>query len=195
MALKVFILVGNRDPRGRSGRAAAALQEGLVAGGAQVESITLLEKNLQGCVQRGQDGFGDCLDKGVCKLDDDFEGLVDQVRNSDMVCFVTPVYWGGLSEVMQTFLGRLRRIGLHENGKNGIVGKKAMGVCVAGGGGGGSINCCDLMQRILGHCEFDVLDMVPVRKQNLEHKLEVLRMTGRWLATGAPDQSKAAQGA
>jgi multimeric flavodoxin WrbA len=195
MPLKVLILVGNRDPNGRSGRAASALKEGLLAGGAQVESITLLEKKLLGCVQRGQDGFGECLEMGTCKLEDDFAGLVDTVRAADMVCFVTPVYWGGLSEVMQTFLGRLRRIGLHENGKKGISGKKAMGVCVAGGGGGGSINCCDLMQRILGHCEFDVVDMVPVRKQNLEHKLEVLRMSGRWLATGAPDQSKAAQGA
>jgi multimeric flavodoxin WrbA len=183
--MKTLILVGNRDPNGRSGRAAAALKEGLLKGGSDVELVVLLEKNLQGCVQRGQDGFGECLEKGTCALEDDFAALVESIRACDLVAFVTPVYWGGLSEVMQTFLGRLRRIGLHENGKKGISGKKAIGVCVAGGGGGGSINCCDLLQRILGHCEFDVLDMIPVRKQNLDHKLEVLGMTGLWLAGGA----------
>jgi multimeric flavodoxin WrbA len=102
-----------------------------------------------------------------------------------LACFVTPVYWGDLSESTFTFLSRLRRIGLHPDGKKGVSGKRAIGVCVAGGQGGGAPNCCDSLQRVLSHCEMDVVDMIPVRKQNLEHKLEVLKMTGAWLGAGA----------
>jgi multimeric flavodoxin WrbA len=127
-----------------------------------------------------------CLEEGWCKLEDGFSHLVEELRAADLVCFVTPVYWGDLSECMRSFLDRLRRIGLHENGKRGVRGKRAIGVCVAGGQGGGAPNCANSLQRVLSHCEFDVVDMIPARKQNLEHKLEVLRMTGAWLASGQP---------
>jgi multimeric flavodoxin WrbA len=134
------------------------------------------------CVQRGQDGFGMCLEAGFCKLEDGFSTLVNELRESDLVAFVTPVYWGDLSECMRAFLDRLRRIGLHPEGKKGVEGKAAIGVCVAGGGGDGAPNACNSLQRILHHCEMDVLDMIPARKQNFEHKLEVIKMTGAWLA-------------
>jgi hypothetical protein len=35
---------------------------------------------------------------------------------------------------------------------------------------------------VLSTCGFDVIDMVPVRRQNLESKLEVLRSTGKRIA-------------
>ncbi|MES2202604.1 MAG: flavodoxin family protein [candidate division FCPU426 bacterium] len=183
MSSKVLLLVGSRDHQGRAGKAAAALADGLASAGAVVGTVYLLERNIQTCIQRGQDGFGMCLDEGWCKLEDGFAELVNELRAADAVAFVTPVYWGDLSECTRSFLDRLRRIGLHPAGKQGIQGKPALGVCVAGGQGGGSVNCCDSLQRVLGHCEFDVLDMIPARKQNLEHKLKVLKMTGAWFAS------------
>lgn len=48
--------------------------------------------------------------------------------------------------------------------------------------GGGSVNCADSLQRALGHCHFDVVDMVPCRRQTLDLKLKVLRVTGKWFA-------------
>jgi multimeric flavodoxin WrbA len=99
------------------------------------------------------------------------------------VVFGNPVYFGDLSESLKSFLDRLRRITRHEAGKAGLTGKPAVGVCVAGGGGGGAPNCSVLMERTLGTCGFDVLDMVPVRRQNLAVKLEVLGVVGRWLVT------------
>ena len=35
----------------------------------------------------------------------------------------------------------------------------------------------------------DVVDMIPVRRQNLAMKLEVLRVVGRWLASGPTSQA------
>jgi multimeric flavodoxin WrbA len=181
--MKALIIVGSRDHQGRTGRAAAALGEALAAGGAQVSTRYLLELDIKTCVQRGDNGFGMCLDEGWCKIEDGFSALVEELRGSDLLCVVTPVYWGDLSECIRTFLDRLRRIGLNPAGKLGIKNKPAIGVCVAGGQGGGAPNCCDTLQRVLSHCEFDVLDMIPARKQNLEHKLGVLRLTGAWLAS------------
>ena len=32
-------------------------------------------------------------------------------------------------------------------------------------------------------CGFDVVDMIPVRRQNLEFKLPLLELTGQWLTS------------
>jgi multimeric flavodoxin WrbA len=178
---KVVILMGSRNPDGHTGRAAKALMEGLAERGVQAEQIWLLEHNLERCMQRGIDGFGGCLAEGHCLIQDDFGAIVERIRAAELVVFATPVYWGDLSEITRAFLDRLRRTCLHEEGKRGIQGKMAVGLCVAGGGGGGALNCADSLQRVLSHCEFDVLDVVPARRQNLDLKLEVLRATGRWL--------------
>jgi hypothetical protein len=57
----------------------------------------------------------------------------------------------------------------------------ALGLCLSGGGGGGSPNCLVSMERILQTCGFNMVDMIPVRRQNLELKLHVLEMTGEWV--------------
>ena len=184
--MKVLVLVGSRDPKGRTARATDALVAGLTAGGATVSRVRLLDRDIRMCVQRGEDGFGDCLEKGVCKLEDGFAALVDELRAADLAVFATPVYWGEMSEIMRAFLDRLRRICLHDEGKKGIAGKPAFALCVAGGGGGGSFHSADVMNRVLGHCDMDILDVLPARKQNFDLKLEVLGLTGRWLAGRPP---------
>jgi len=167
---------------GRTAQAAGALREGLAEGGADVEVIMLTELKIEHCRQEGQDGWGKCLAEGRCSLEDGFAGLVEKVRQADLAVFATPVYWGDLSESMRAFLDRLRRICVNEDGRKGIKGKPAAGICVAGGGGGGSPDCAVSMQRVLDHCGFDVLDVIPARRQNLDLKLKVLKETGRWLA-------------
>jgi len=70
---------------------------------------------------------------------------------------------------------------MHDDGKVGIGGKPTVGICVAGGGGGGAPSCIVSLEKIISRCGFDVIDLIPVRRQNLEMKLSVLRMTGKWL--------------
>ena len=57
-----------------------------------------------------------------------------------------------------------------------------MGLCVAGGGG--APECCVSLNKVLGACGFSVVDIVPVRRQNLEAKLGVLRGTGEAYVSG-----------
>ena len=56
-----------------------------------------------------------------------------------------------------------------------------MGICVAGGGGGDAPSCAVSLEKVLRTCGFDVVDLVQVRRQNLEMKLDVLKTTGEWL--------------
>ena len=101
-----------------------------------------------------------------------------------MAVFATPVYFGDLSESMRAFLDRLRRTCMHESGKVKIGDKLAVGICVAGGGGGGAPSCVISLENYLSKCGFDVVDMIPVRRQNLDMKLSILKATGEWLAKG-----------
>jgi len=70
--------------------------------------------------------------------------------------------------------------------KPGIAAKPAAGICVAGGRGGGSPSCCFLLERTLTTIGFDVLDMVPVRRQNLAMKLPILETAGKNLTIYRP---------
>lgn len=180
--MKIFAVLGSRNHEGQTARATGALTSGAKGAGAEVESIFLTELAIERCRQCDANGWGLCRREGRCVIEDDFARVVDGIRGADAVVFGNPVYFGDLSESLKSFLDRLRRITRHEAGKAGLTGKPAVGVCVAGGGGGGAPNCSVLMERTLGTCGFDVLDMVPVRRQNLAMKLEVLGVVGRWLA-------------
>jgi hypothetical protein len=91
---------------------------------------------------------------------------------------------------MQAFLDRLRRINfpkLMESGGPGMPpraqGKPVIGLCYAGGSGNGTTSCCAALERILQTCGYDVVDMIPARRQNLEAKLPILELTGKWMVT------------
>jgi multimeric flavodoxin WrbA len=181
--MSILMVVGSRNPAGQTARAANALLEGVASAGGQGQTVLLPPLRLERCRQCDLTGWGRCRQEGRCVIDDDFAAVVDRLRAATAVVLASPVYWGDLSESLRAFLDRLRRIARHEQGKAGVAGKRAVGVCVAGGGGGGAPTCLVSMERVLGHIGLDTVDLVPVRRQNLEMKLEVLRTVGRWLVT------------
>ncbi len=186
--MNVMILSGSRNPQGQTAQALDALREGLGQGGATAEVAWLPQLRIERCRQCDAAGWGPCRTEGRCVIDDDLAGLVDKLRAADAAVLATPVYFSDLSESLRAFLDRLRRIGRHDIGRTGIAGKPAVGVCVAGGGGGGAPACTVSLERILGHCGLDVIDLVPVRRQNLAMKRDVLRTVGAWLAQQKPRQ-------
>ena len=180
--MKTLIILGSRNPEGQTATAAKAMRAGLESVGADVSMVFLPPLEIERCRQCDNDGWGLCRQEGRCVIEDDLAEVVDQIRESDAVVFATPVYFGDLSESLRAFLDRLRRIARHKNGKAGVAGKPAVGICVAGGGGGGAPNCTVSMERVLHHIRFDVVDMVPARRQNLTMKTEVLEVVGAWFA-------------
>ena len=183
--MNALIISGSRDLEGRTAQAIAALAEGLEGTRASCETVFLPTLDIERCRQCDDDGWGECRAEGSCVIEDDFARLVAAIRAADVVAFATPVYYGDLSESLRAFLDRLRRICTHEAGEHGIVGTPAVGVCVAGGGGGGGPRCAVSLEGVLHTIGLDVVDLVPARRQNLDLKLDVLRVTGRWLAEAA----------
>jgi multimeric flavodoxin WrbA len=181
--MNVLVISGSRNPQGQTARATDALLQGVRDGGAQAETVFLPPIRIERCRQCEDDGWGICRSEGRCVIEDDFASLVDRMKRADAVVFATPVYFSDLSESLRAFLDRLRRTCVNEAGRDGIEGKSAVGICVAGGGGGGAPECTVRLERILRTCGFDVLDLIPVRRQNLDAKLPALADAGRFLVS------------
>ena len=182
--MQFVIVLGSRNPAGQTARAAQAVRDGLIAAGAEGELVYLPKLQIERCRQCDANGWGTCRPEGHCVIEDDLASVVERIRAADAVVFATPVYFGDQSESMRAFTDRLRRISRTQEHRQGIAGKPAVGVCVAGGGGGGAPSCTVSLEKVLRTCGFDVVDMVPARRQNLDLKIEILKTTGRWLATG-----------
>jgi len=181
--MKAVAILGIRNPKGQTARATDALIHGLTNVGEECERIFLPQVKIERCRQCDDNGWGICRTQGQCVIKDDFASIVSKIKDADAVVFATPVYFGDLSESIRAFLDRLRRTCMHEDGKKDVAGTKAVGICVAGGGGGGAPNCCVSMERVLGTCGFDLIDLIPVRRQNLDMKIAILETTGKWLAS------------
>lgn len=188
--MNVMIVSGSRNPAGQTAQAAEAVARGLKAAGAAVETVFLPTLAIERCRQCNDNGWGTCRSDGQCVIRDDFPGLVARLRKADAAVFATPVYFSDLSESLRAMLDRLRRVGRCPAGKEGIEGKPAIGLCVAGGGGGGAPACAVILEKVLATCGYAMLDVVPVRRQNLQAKLPALETLGADLASGALNKEK-----
>jgi multimeric flavodoxin WrbA len=177
--MNVVAFCGSRSPTGQTARALTALTDGLTAEGVLARTVYLPELSIERCRQCDPKGWGRCRSEGRCIIEDDLHTLVEQIRQSDAVVLATPVYFGDLSESLRAFLDRLRRQNVNETGRAGIAGKPAIGVCVAGGGGGGAPRCAESLTWVLQSSHLEVADMIPLRRQNLPHRLAVLEQIGR----------------
>jgi len=181
--MKLTVIMGSRNPEGQTAAAAKAFLQGVAEANGRSELFFLPEMTIERCRQCEANGWGECRSKGACVIEDDFALLAGKIRESDAVLFATPVYFHDLSESMRAFLDRLRRVCFNPEGKQGIGGKKAVGVCVAGGGGSGAPACAVSLEKALATCGFGIVDMIPVRRQNLKMKQEALKIAGKWFAT------------
>ena len=191
--MKLLVLSGSRNRQGKTAQAINAVIKGTNEAGGSSECIFLPELTLERCRQCNSDGWGICRSEGHCIIDDDFTSVVEKIETADIIVFANPVYFGDLSESMWNFLRRFRRIFFNRrpiavqsvpvstpSKENSIP---VIGLCYAGGSGNGTTSCCANLERILQQCGFDVIDMIPIRRQNLEVKMPMLELVGKWLVT------------
>jgi multimeric flavodoxin WrbA len=187
--MQILILSGSRNRKGQTARAINAIRKGITAAKGKAELLFLTELKLERCRQCDPDGWGLCRKEGRCIIEDDFASIVEKVKAADVVVFANPVYFGDLSDSMRCFLDRYRRTRFMRPGSGppgpfpSAGGTPAIGLCYAGGSGNGTVSCAASLERVLQTCGFDVVDMIPVRRQNIETKLPMLELTGKWLAT------------
>lgn len=188
--MRIVMVSGSRNREGRTARSIMAIGKGAAKAGAAVEYIFLPELNIERCRQCDPDGSGVCMREHRCIIEDDFNSVAAKLAAADAVVFAAPVYFIDLSESLRAFMERLRRVkGPQKPGPGGFpVGARpgatpAIGLCLAGSGGGGATTCCQILEKLMLECSFDVVDMIPVRRQNLGFKLTLLELTGEWLAS------------
>ena len=189
--MKILAISGSRNREGQTARAINVICKGVTDTGGDTEIIFLPEMKLERCRQCDPDGWGLCRKEGRCVIEDDFAGIAEKIDAADVIVFANPVYFGDLSESMRCFLDRYRRTVFSKMIKEGRFpggfpsegSKPAIGYCYAGGSGNGPVNCCASLERVLQTCGFDIVDMIPARRQNLETKLPMLENIGKWLAT------------
>lgn len=180
--MRLLAILGSRNAQGQTARAANALLDAAAEAGAEVERVFLPLIHIEHCRQCNDDGWGICKTEGRCVIEDDFAALTGKLAAADAVLFATPVYIGEPSESMKAYLDRLRRTArFSPQGRKLTEHKPAIALSVAGGGGANAIMCSGIMERALMKCGMDVLDLFPARRQNLELKLEQLKMEGKWL--------------
>jgi multimeric flavodoxin WrbA len=180
--MKVMMISGSRNTAGRTAQCANAIAKGLEQAGATSELVFLPTMKIERCRQCEADGWGICRREGRCVINDDFAGLLEKMKATDVVVFANPVYFRDLSDSMRSFLDRVRRLKFMQPDRP-MEGKPAMGICLAGGSGNFAPSAGYILDTVLQMCGFDVVDMVNVRRQNLDIKLPMLEATGRWLAT------------
>ncbi len=180
--MKVSAVIGSRNPEGKTALAAKALLDGMLASGAEVETVFLPEMKIERCRQCDANGWGICRSEGRCIIGDDFDEVERKLDAADAAVFANPVYFGDLSESMRAFTDRLRRcnwMAMQTSGKTKLF-KPVLGICLAGGGGGGAEACGVTLKKVLTTCGFEVVDTIAVRRQNFDVKLKTLRHLGEW---------------
>jgi multimeric flavodoxin WrbA len=186
--MKVLILSGSRNREGQTARIIKSVQKGIAAGKGESEVIFLIEKSIERCRMCDADGWGLCRRESRCIIEDDLQGIIDKIKAADVVVFANPVYFSDLSESLRSFLDRYRRTLFKPSkapppgfGMSG--GTPAIGICYAGGSGNGTASASFNLERILQTCGLDVVDMINVRRQNMDAKIPQLELVGKWLAT------------
>jgi multimeric flavodoxin WrbA len=163
--MKFLIVSGNPKSEGLCKEVITEAARGAKKGGAEVEVVTMGKINR--CHVCG-DGWGTCRDKNVCAFGEDgFNYLQEKVREADMLCFVSPVYWGEVAEGLKSFMDRLRRCEFHAGSLNA---KQTLLVASAGGSGNAILPCLQQMERFCQHTGAAIFDYIGVNRWNQGYK-------------------------
>jgi multimeric flavodoxin WrbA/putative sterol carrier protein len=103
--MKILAIQGS--PRPKASNTEILLQEflkGVRSQGAETETVYLKEKEIHPCV-----GCYTCWAKtpGVCVFKDDMPGLLEKVRNCDILIYATPLYNFNMTSLLKAFQERL----------------------------------------------------------------------------------------
>jgi multimeric flavodoxin WrbA len=187
--MKILIISGTPKTDGITHSLVVTARETAASIGCEAEVISLSASTLHGCKMCG-DGWGVCFKEHQCKYEneDDFGALHVKMSGADAFVYITPVYWGEVSEAMKCFLDRLRRCEATKQwnerpvGESFHKGKPSILVANAGGGGGGILTALADMERAIGQMHGDswpretagIFDYIAVNRWNQAYKREAL---------------------
>lgn len=121
------IIVINGSPR-KNGNTATLLNEVKAAANsknADVEMIHLYDLNFKGCISCFACKRIGGKSYGKCAIKDDLAPVLERIEQADTLVLGTPIYWGGETGVMRSFLERLQfQYILYDKARTSLAPKK-----------------------------------------------------------------------
>ncbi len=108
---KERVLAINSSPNMGNGNTARILNpfiEGIKDAGAEVELFYPRKMKIGPCL-----GCLKCWTEtpGECIISDDMNGMLQKIKDADILVFATPLYWDGVSGLMKMFMDRMTPLG------------------------------------------------------------------------------------
>lgn len=178
--MKFLIISGNPKNDGLCHSIMSEINKGASDSGASVQVLTT--EGLGKCRCCGN-GWGTCREGNHCSFGEDgFNAAQESVKNAEMICIITPVYWGEMAEGLKCFLDRLRRC---EFGKSGALsGKQILLAASPGGSGNGMLTCLEQMDRFCRHTGAVIFDYIGVNRWNSDYKRKAAYSAAKAMAEG-----------
>lgn len=111
--MKIAILEGSPNRNGSSNMLAASFRHGAEEAGHTVEIIDTAHADIHPCT-----GCVRCGYEGPCVQRDDVENIRRIILDSDMIVFVTPLYYYGMSAQLKTMIDRFCAFNISINRKH-----------------------------------------------------------------------------
>ena len=179
-----LIITSSPNTDGLTAACGQAMFDGISSAGGAAEIIDISKGKLEPCRICG-DGWGTCRGSATCVIDDMLSGMQKQIRDSEGVILVTPVYWGQPSERMKYFLDRFRRCEAFNDVGSAANGKLISLIAAAGGSGNGTATCLTEMETWCRHVGAIPIERIGVTRFNRAPMLETIRDAGARLVRGA----------
>ena len=128
------MLHGGARIKGNTATVAGWVEDELISLGHEVESVRLIDKDINGCLACAK-----CKDnpKEVgCVLKDDAIGILEKMVSADLVVFTSPLYFWGLAGPLKTLIDRTNSlyVNYHLPDHSSLVEGQRRALLVTGGG-------------------------------------------------------------
>ena len=132
--MKVLTLHGGARKDGNTATAAGWVEDELTSLGHDVESISLFDKNIKGCLACTK--CKDTPDQVACVQKDDAVEILDKMVAADLVFFTSPLYFWGLAGPLKTFIDRTYSlyVDYHKPTHGSLVEGQRQALLITGGG-------------------------------------------------------------
>jgi multimeric flavodoxin WrbA len=176
--MKTMIFTSSPNENGLTATCAQYAMAGVAEGNSEAVIVDLNKIKVNHCMSCGN-GWGQCLSDHKCIIEDEFQSLHKSMMDMDAFVFITPVYWGEMSESMKNFTDRIRRCEAWKKENSLFSGKPVFCVAAAGGSGNGLISCLASMERFVMHVSGDKFDFITITRKTREFKLETIKASAK----------------